>query len=578
MPYSADHSPRDWGRIKDAFARCQGLGPSARTALLDQLFATEPALKAEVIALLNAPDSIEMALEQPAGARLLDTDGPFAPPTPPSLTGKILGRYQIGARIGEGGTAEVYRARLKGTQGFQKEYAIKRVLPFALQGDLAKQLFEAEAKLCAQFNHRNIVHIFDFFSEGPAYYMVMELIEGRSLSSLIKDASEQKNRLPLDCALFVGLEVARGLDYAHTKKRSDGLEALGIVHRDISPKNVMIATDGTVKLIDFGIAKAKTRVDLTSPGQIRGTIRYMAPEQAKGEDVDARADLYSLGIVITEMIAGYSPFPGDNAYELLKAVAEGTTAARFIDALPAPAELRQVLRKATGARKEDRFASAAQFLSALEIFSERSRVNPNQKALQRYLEAAAASRPIVDVDRSAPATPATPASPAPTRVARAYETTASPIPQREKSAGLSLWGALVFLLLGLGAGFWGHSAFFEAPVATLAPPPPQEVAPVVAAAPKPEPPKEAPPAPEARNPARELAGLPGTCLFTVEASPASAVVTINGIVLGRVPVTTLVLCGKSLSLQMSAPGYASFQESISVSLPEARYYQALDPN
>ena len=231
------------------------------------------------------------------------------------------GRYRLIKRIAQGGMAEVYRARATGAEGFEKDVCVKRVLPhFARDADFV-EMFKNEARLAAKLQHANIVQIFDFGEEGGTYYIAMEFVDGRDVRGWLDLARRGHHKLPVGLAAFIAQEAARGLGYAHQKR--EGGQSLGIVHRDVSPHNVLISRSGEVKIADFGIAKAASRAAATRSGVLKGKVAYMAPEQARGAKVDARTDIFALGVVLHEMLTGSRLFQGDTETETLGRVLYG---------------------------------------------------------------------------------------------------------------------------------------------------------------------------------------------------------------------------------------------------------------
>ncbi len=221
---------------------------------------------------------------------------------------KQLGRYRILSRLGTGGMGEVYRALAVGPDGVEKPVAVKLVREDLLgHGELVR-LFVEEAKVSFVLTHPNVVQTYEMGQVDEHFFLVMEFVDGTSLASVLYYCTAKLNQpMPAPFALYVTSQVVRGLDYAHTLKDHGG-NALGIVHRDVSPSNVLISWDGQVKVADFGLAKSALRKMETQAGGIKGKLAYMAPEQLQGEEVDARADIFSLGIMMYEMLAGRNPY------------------------------------------------------------------------------------------------------------------------------------------------------------------------------------------------------------------------------------------------------------------------------
>ena len=221
-----------------------------------------------------------------------------------------FGQYEVLERIASGGMAELSKARRSGVEGFQKIVAIKKILPHLADNDEFITMFADEAKLAAQLNHPNIVHIFDLGKiEAGGYFIAMEFVDGRDLRSLLQSARDFGTPLPVPLAVYIASKIAAALDYAHRRRDGEGRE-LNIVHRDVSPANILISYEGDIKLCDFGIAKAASKASETQSGALKGKVQYMSPEQAWGRPLDRRSDIFSLGCVLFEMLAEQKLFRG----------------------------------------------------------------------------------------------------------------------------------------------------------------------------------------------------------------------------------------------------------------------------
>ncbi len=216
------------------------------------------------------------------------------------VAGTPIGKYVVRRKLAEGGMAEIYLCTSVGPEGFEKEVVIKRVRQGLANDPAFVKMFVSEARLASRLNHPNVVHIYDFAKHEDTYFLAMEYVRGASLYDLRKRCKELMEPISPLLAAQIALEVCRGLGYAH--RLSDGGRSLGVVHRDVTPHNVLLSFEGAVKLTDFGIARAGAR--LTSAGTLKGKFAYMSPEQARGQDVDARTDLFALGIVLWEMLTG----------------------------------------------------------------------------------------------------------------------------------------------------------------------------------------------------------------------------------------------------------------------------------
>ncbi len=235
------------------------------------------------------------------------------------------GNYLLLEKIAVGGMAELFKAEQRGVQGFQKIVAIKRILPHFSANEDFVTMFIDEAKLAAQLTHPNIVQIFDLGEAGGSYYIAMEYVNGLDLRALLRKAREYGSPFPEQVAAFIVMKVASALDYAHRKRGFDDRE-LKLVHRDISPQNVILSAEGAVKLVDFGIAKAASKASHTMEGALKGKLLYMSPEQATGQPLDNRSDLYSLGLVLFELLTGERCFQADSEVGVLEKVRLGRIA------------------------------------------------------------------------------------------------------------------------------------------------------------------------------------------------------------------------------------------------------------
>ncbi len=282
-----------------------------------------------------------------------------------SSSGTEFGQYLIEEHIATGGMAEVYKARMMGMEGFQKTVAIKRILSSLTDSDEFVRMFIDEAKLAAQLNHNNIIHIYDLGKVDRSHYIAMEFIEGRDLRSILTLSQETGQKIPIPIALHIATLLASALDYAH-KKRDFEDRDLGLVHRDVSPQNVLISFEGDVKLCDFGIAKAASKASQTRAGALKGKLQYMSPEQAWGKNIDHRSDIFSLGLVLFEMLTSDKVFSGDSELSVLEQVRDPI--------IPAPSsrnpdidqEIDRIIFMALHADREERYQSALEMQRDLE--------------------------------------------------------------------------------------------------------------------------------------------------------------------------------------------------------------------
>ncbi|MFP2930861.1 protein kinase domain-containing protein [Pyxidicoccus sp. 3LG] len=280
-----------------------------------------------------------------------------------------FGRYELQSRMGRGGMAETWRARLMGAAGVTKPVLIKKVLPEYANDEAFISMFISEARISASLSHGAIAQVFDFGEADGAYFLAMELVDGQPLHRILKRALRSDfTGLPAPFATFIALEMCRGLHYAHTRTDERGAP-LGIVHRDISPDNVLISYEGQVKIVDFGIAKARSlRSFDTAPGVVKGKYLFFSPEQARGEQVDARTDVWATGVVLFNMLCGRLPLEGPE-YVVMRKLTTRQPLPRIREVRPdLPAALEAILQKALALKKEERFESAHALGDALAGF------------------------------------------------------------------------------------------------------------------------------------------------------------------------------------------------------------------
>lgn len=231
-------------------------------------------------------------------------------------SGKGFGRYELGRLLAVGGMGEVYLATSQGVAGFEKRVVIKKILPHLAQDETFVKRFIDEARLVVQLNHANIVQVLDMGRENNEYFIAMEFVDGLDLRGLRRTCEAHGREMPLPLKLHILAEISAGLQYAHGSTDEEG-RSLGIVHRDVSPSNVMLSRDGAVKLVDFGVAKATTKSSQSLTGSLRGKVQYMSPEQATGEEVTSKSDVFALGVMAYEWMTGFRPFDADTDIKTL---------------------------------------------------------------------------------------------------------------------------------------------------------------------------------------------------------------------------------------------------------------------
>lgn len=302
-------------------------------------------------------------------------------------------------KIATGGMAEVYLAVHEGPEGFEKPVAIKQILPHLASDEQFVRMFLDEARIAARLSHPNIVQIFDLGVEGQIHYLAMEYLFGESLARLEEQLARSGRTLPLEASLFIATNLCLALHHAHTFTLGAGPQP--IVHRDVSPSNVLLSFDGAVKLADFGVAKVKGSQKTTTIGLIKGKVGYMAPEQILGEPIDTRTDLFALGIVLYELVTGRVPFAGKSMRAIFDAVTNPEPPAPASSINPAvPAQLDALLLRSLQKKPDDRFQTAADFLEALENAQRSLSLVTNSLSFGRLVERTFGPAPLPHSEKS----------------------------------------------------------------------------------------------------------------------------------------------------------------------------------
>src|SRR5580692_8013417 len=404
--------------------------------------------------------------------------------------GSTLDRYELLCPLAEGGMASVWLARMQGKRGFEKLVAIKTIRAELVDDPRFEEMFLDEARIASGIAHPNVAQITDLGEKDGVLYIVMEWVDGESLAKVRKFAAKAHVRLPLGLSLRIISDACAGLHAAHELKGSDG-EELGVVHRDVSPQNILVSTGGAVKVIDFGIAKAENRMGTrTRTGIVKGKVQYMAPEQARGEPHDRRVDVWALGICLYELVSDRLPFDGDSPLEVLRRIT-------FEDPPPieevVPSSVREIIATALARRPEDRFPTAAALRRAIENALGHLGMNSSTEDVAAFLEAYMPNRIVerrevvaqalrdaesrsvdvftgtMEVDKARPtrrdgaAASRSPTSAPHSTVQQARHATPAfsaraLIEERPKSRA-PLWALLVFVLVGAGGYFavWNPS-------------------------------------------------------------------------------------------------------------------------
>jgi serine/threonine protein kinase len=291
-----------------------------------------------------------------------------------------FGKYTLFERIGRGGMADVYKGRVSGPQGFERVFVVKRILPHLSDDPTFIKMFVEEAKLSARLAHPNIVQIFELGAVEGEYFISMEYIRGHDLAETMRAIWKTMGPPRPELVAYIGREACRALSYAHSLADERG-RALGMIHRDVSPSNIMISYEGAVKLLDFGIAKALGEAqDQTKSGTMKGKYAYMAPEQTEGDDVDHRIDIFSCGIVLHEVLTGRRLFKGTNDVLTIERVRRCEVPPPSQQNPMVPPELDAIVLKALARDRDARFATAADMADALDDVVHSARFQPTHLA------------------------------------------------------------------------------------------------------------------------------------------------------------------------------------------------------
>ncbi|HWE29503.1 MAG TPA: protein kinase [Polyangia bacterium] len=316
--------------------------------------------------------------------------------------GVPFGNYRLQRRLARGGMAEVFLARLIGVEGFERRVAIKRILPHLSESEEFRAMFLDEARLAAQLAHPNIVHIYDFGKVDDYYFIAMEYVDGIDIGRLIRRAKDHP--IPFELAARIFADVCAGLHFAHNAVDPIGRK-LDVVHRDVTPQNVLVSYDGVVKLVDFGIAKAQFAAGRTRPGVVKGKYAYMSPEQVEGKSLDGRSDVFSAGICLYEMLTGVPLFRRDDVTASMREIRDGKPINPEKHRRDVPEELVKIMRRALQTARDNRYASASAMQTDLEKFLKSATALGTARELAEYVKRELPPTP----DEAAPSTSAQPA-------------------------------------------------------------------------------------------------------------------------------------------------------------------------
>jgi serine/threonine-protein kinase len=276
-------------------------------------------------------------------------------------------RYRVIEKLASGGMAEVFRAESAGLEGFKKQVAIKRVLPHLSEKKKFISMFLDEARLSAHLSHSNCVQVFDIGVGDNAYFIVMEYVDGADLKAVLETLKKQGRELPVEEAVFICIKICEGLCYAHELTDSEG-RPFAVVHRDVSPPNVLMTRHGEIKIVDFGLAKASSQLEKSEPGIIKGKFSYLSPEAALGKDVDHRTDIFAVGILLWEMLAGRRLFLGDTDFATVKLVQQAAVPPLSKANPKVTADLERIVNKSLARDPAQRYQSARDFAVALNDY------------------------------------------------------------------------------------------------------------------------------------------------------------------------------------------------------------------
>src|SRR5947209_4191225 len=423
--------------------------------------------KIPIVAVDKMPVSSPVIAPVPPPAAHVEEDEP--------KDGIKFGQYVLLEKIAVGGMAEVWKARMRGVEGFQKIVAIKKILPHLSDNQDFIEMFIDEAKLAAQLNHNNIIHIYDLGKIQSSYYIAMEYIDGYDLKNILKKAQERDQPISVEIALFVASKIAAALDYAHRKRDFEDRE-MGLVHRDVSPQNVLISDEGDIKLCDFGIAKAASKASHTQAGALKGELQYMSPEQAWGRHIDKRSDVFALATVLFEMLTARKLFAGDNELSILEQVREArvTKPSEFNDEVTP--QIDAVVLKALEKEPEKRYQTAGEMARDLDQILYSFKPTPTSADLAIYMHRLATNEPIamhepepfVEVKPAAIAPVAAPVVAPPVAMPSSFMPAATTVPAMpEKKAPIIpiAIAAVVVIAIVIGVLLWMKSKN-NAPAAT----------------------------------------------------------------------------------------------------------------
>ena len=308
----------------------------------------------------------------------------MVPPEP--TVGALLrvGRYEVISHLATGGMAQIYLARQTGLGAFERHVVLKTILRERASDQRFVTMFLDEAKLAATLNHQNIAQVYEVDQADGAYFMAMEYVHGENARAILETTLRRGWTIPLELAVMIVSGAAAGLHHAHERKGKQG-QPLNIVHRDVSPANVMVGYDGSVKVLDFGIAKAEERATKTVGGTIKGKYGYMSPEQCKGRPIDRRSDIFALGICLYELTTLRRAFKGNDDFETMKRIVAGDVILPSVAVAGYPRELEAIILTAMANDPNARFQTAQEMIEALDAFTVRAKLTGSNTAMGRFM-------------------------------------------------------------------------------------------------------------------------------------------------------------------------------------------------
>ena len=294
-----------------------------------------------------------------------------------------LGRYTVLKHLASGGMADVLLGRTDGIEGFERHVVLKRIRPEHARDERFIRMFLDEARVAANLHHQHVVQVHDIGESSGEYFIAMEYLHGEDVRTILSTASKTRQHVPLGCAMAIVSAAAAGLHYAHERRGPDK-RPLGIVHRDISPSNILVGYDGSIKVVDFGIAKASMRQE-TRSSSLKGKISYMSPEQCKGAEVDRRSDVYSLGVVLYELCTTTRLFKGESDYLVMDQIVNGRVTLPQVRRPELPNELSAIIMRAIAPDPERRYFTADELRVALDQFAAKASLTTSTSAISTYM-------------------------------------------------------------------------------------------------------------------------------------------------------------------------------------------------